>query len=142
MALIKGKQEFRTILDFSKDKISKNKVKRALREAEVHEVTELPDSNSFTFVENGIKIGMYQIQIIFPWLSADRKRTRLREYGGFKVAIFERRGNIIQNINLSTDRRFKHQYWADLNKDYDIRMKNLTDIIMFVKRLDSLKMFL
>lgn len=142
MALIKGKQEFRTILDFSKDKISKNKVKRALREAEVRELVQLKDSNTHTFVENDIKIGMYRIRLFFSSIDSSRDRSRLKEYGGFRVAIYECRGNVIQNINLSTDRRFKHQYWADLNKDYDIRMKNLTDIIMFVKRLDNLKMFL
>lgn len=142
MALIKGKQEFRTILDFSKEEISKNKVKRALREVEVCEVSQIPDTNSFTFVENGIKIGMYQVQLIFPWLSAERNRKRLREYGQFKIAIFECRGKIQKNINLSIDKRFKNQYWVDLNKDYEIRMKTLTDIIMYIKRLDNLKMFL
>lgn len=142
MSLIKGKQEFRTILDFTKGKISKNMIKRALRQVEVHEVTQLPGSESYTFVENGIRIGMYQLQIIFPSVSADRQRTRLREYGGFKVGIFERKGKTLCNINVTTDKRFKDQYWTSYNKDYQIRMKNLTDIIMYLKRLDNLKSFL
>lgn len=142
MSLIKGKQEFRTILDFSKGKLSKNKIKRAIREVEVHEMIQLPGSTTYTFVENGIKIGMYQLQIVFPSLSAHRNRTRLREYGGFKVAIFESKRNVLQNINLASDKRFKEQYWLDSNKNYALRMKDLPNIIMYLRRLDDLKLFL
>lgn len=142
MALIKGKQEFRTILDFSKEKISKNKVKHAIREAEVRELVQLKDSNTHTFVENEIKIGMYSIRLFFSSIDSSRDRSRLKEYGGFRVAIYECKNNVFRNINLSTDRRFKQQYWLNLNEHYSIRMKNLTDIIMFIKRLDNLKIFL
>lgn len=144
MSLIKGKQEFRTILDFSKGEISKNMVKEALRNADVHEMIRLPDSNTYTFVENDIIVGMYQIRLAFSSLDSVQNRTRLREYGGFRIAIYERnrKGTVIQNINLSNDKRFKGQYWVELNKGYDVRMKNLVDVIMHLKRLNNLKMFL
>jgi len=144
MSLIKGKQEFRTILDFSKGKVSKNMIKRALREAKVQEVTKLPDSESYTFVENQIKIGMYKVRILFPSLSAYRDRQLLREYGGFRVAIYEvtstGKNKVLRNIKLDS-KLFKNQYWVNLNPNYKIRMKNLTDIIMYLKRLDNLKIF-
>lgn len=144
MSLIKGKQEFRTILDFSKEDISKNLVKQALREAEVCEVARLPESGSSTLVENYIIVGMYQIHLLFSSIDAGNHRSKLKEYGGFRVAIYERnrKGNVLQNINLDRDRRFKTQYWAKLNHGYDIRMKNLVDIIIHLKRLNNLKMFL
>lgn len=141
MSLIKGKQEFRTILDFSKGKVSKNMIRRELRNAEVHELTQLPNTNSFTFIENDIKVGMYLIRLSFSSMDADKSRNRLREYGGFRIALYEIREKSNKNINLNS-KLFKHQYWVELNKDYNLRVKNLTDVIMYLKRLDNLKMFL
>jgi len=141
MSLIKGKQEFRIILDFSKGKISKNIINRSLREAKVQEVAKQPDSDSYIFIENGIRVGIYQIQIIFPWLNAEDDRQLLREYGGFRIAIFEHsKDKILHNIKLDS-KLFKNQYWVELNQNYKIRMKTLTDIIMYLKRLDNLNIF-
>lgn len=140
MSLIKGKQEFRTILDFSKDKLSKNMIKQALRGVEVHEVSFLPESNTYTFVENEIRVGMYTIRLLFSSVSAET-RTQLKEYGGFRVAIYEHKNKSLKNINLDKCKLFKGQYWLSLNDGYDIRMNNLTDIIMHLKRLDNLKIF-
>ncbi len=140
MSLIKGKQEFRTILDFSKDKVSKNMIKRALRDVEVRELVPIPDSESYNFVENNIRIGMYQVRLFFSSVDADVTRTQLKEYGGFRIAIYERKRKTLQNISLN-HKLFKNQYWVPLNKDYNIRMTNLTDIIMYLKRLDDLKTF-
>lgn len=140
MTLIKGKQEFRTILDFSKGKISRNMIQQALRKVEVRELVQ--DSNHYTFIENDIIVGMYQIRLSFSSLDAIENRSRLREYGGFRVSIYERKNKAIQNTNLLRDKRFKEQYWVNLNKNYDIRMKNLVDIILYLKRLNNLKIFL
>jgi hypothetical protein len=142
MSLVKGRQEFRTILDFSKEKLSKNKIKTALRQVEVLEYARGQDST--LFIENNIKIGMYNIRLLFSSCDADKNRNRLKEYGGFQVAIYERnrKCNIIQNINLLKDKRFKNQYWTNLNNGYNIRMKNLIDIIIFTERLNKLRMFL
>jgi hypothetical protein len=142
MSLVKSKQEFRTILDFSKGKLSKNKIKNSLREAEVLEYTQHGDAISF--VTNDIQIGMYQIRLCFYSVNAEQSRNRLKEYGGFRVAIYERhrRSNAIQHINLDKDKRFNGQYWTKINKGYNLRMKHLVDIIMFTNRLNKLKMFL
>lgn len=145
MSLIKGRQEFRTILDFNgKNKISKNKIRQALREVEVCELVCLPDTSIYTFVENDITVGMYQIRLSFSSVDSSRSRNRLREYGGFRVAVYERskKGNVLHNINLFNDRRFKSQHWVETNKDYNLRMKHLVDIIIHLNRLNRLKMFL
>jgi hypothetical protein len=144
MSLVKGKQEFRTILDFSEGKLSKNKVKNALRKVEVRELVRLENSNTLCLVENDIRVGMYQIRLSFSSFDSTHTRSKLREYGGFRVNIYERnrKGNTIQYINLSRDKRFHHQKWAKLNHDYAIRIKNLVDIIVYVSRLNQLKMFL
>lgn len=144
MSLIKGKQEFRTILDFSRSKISKNFIKQSLREAEVREVVCLPDSNTYTFVENYIRVGMYQLRLSFESVDSVNNRTKLKDYGGFSVAIYERnrKGNVLQNINLVKDKKFKDQYWVELSKSYGIRINNLVDIVMYLNRLNQLKLFL
>lgn len=144
MSLIKGKQEFRTILDFSREKLSKNKIKEALRQVEVLEVVHRDEDSTNTFVENFINVGMYQIRLLFPYLDACNNRSRLKEYGKFRIGIYERSsfGKSMHNISLAKDRRFKQQYWVELNKDYNLRINNLVDIIMYLHRLDQLKMFL
>ncbi len=143
MSLIKGKQEFRTILDFSKGKVSKNMIKRSLRNATVHEMTQLPETGSLTFVENDIRIGIYHVRLFFSSVDAGRDRSRLREYGGFRIAIYERtsKGKAMRNVSLN-NKLFRNQYWVELNKGYNLRMKNLADVIMYLKRLDNLKLFL
>lgn len=144
MSLIKGKQEFRTILDFSKGKVSKNHIKRSLRKVEVREVVKLPESNTFTFVENNITVGMYQLRLSFQSVDSFNDRTKLKEYGGFRIAVYERnrKANILKNINLDKDKRFCNQYWLDSNKNYGLRINNLVDIIMHLSKLNNLKMFL
>lgn len=144
MSLVKGKQEFRTILDFSEGKLSKNKVKNALRKAEVLEMVRLENSNTYCLIENDIRVGMYQIRLSFSTMDSSCTRSKLREYGGFRVNIYERnrKGNTIQYINLAKDKRFHYQKWTKLNHDYSVRIKNLVDIIMYVSRLNQLKMFL
>lgn len=145
MTLIKGKQEFRTILDF-KSKLSKNKIRQALRDVEVFEMTELPDSECYTFIENHITVGMYRIRLSFSSLDATLSRKRLRDYGGLRVAVYEssQRGKskFNTNINLARDRRFTNQYWTQLNPDFKVRMKDLANIIIHLQRLNNLKMFL
>lgn len=144
MSLIKGKQEFRTILDFSKGRMSKNKVREALRHTEVLECVYREEDSTHTFVENLINVGMYQVRLIFSSVDAVNVRSRLKEYGKFRIAIYERsrHGNVVHNISLAKDKRFTNQYWVDLNKDYNLRINNLVDIIMYLHRLNSLKMFL
>ena len=56
MSLIKASQEFRTILDFSHNKITKHKVRKALRTVEVHELVCNENTKSYTFVENDINV--------------------------------------------------------------------------------------
>lgn len=142
MGLIKGTQEFRTILDFSKGKVSKNMIKTSLRNAEVLELVKKKDTNDFIFIDNDILVGMYRIRLSFYSKDLSRSRTKLREYGQFHIAIYESgKDGSIHNINLKRDRRFKDQYWAKF-PGYDFRMKNLVDVIYYLKRLNNLKMFL
>lgn len=138
MSLIKGKTEFRTILDVN-SKASKNQINKALRQVEVIELVCNEDANHYTFVENDIVVGMYNIRLEFYSISTEQ-RSRLKEYGGFKVSIYE--NNNSTGIKLNRDKRFKNQYWVKLNQDYKIRTNILTDIIMYTKRLDELKLFL
>ena len=96
------------------------------------------------FLENDIIVGMYQIRLFFNHREVGQHRTRLRDYGGFRIAIYERtrKGTVLHNINLNKDSRFKHETWIDLNKDCNVRIKNLVDIIILLQRLNSLRMFL
>jgi hypothetical protein len=142
MSLVKGKQEFRTILDFSYKKISKTRIAQALRDVEVLELIHSQESNTYTFIENEIIVGMYQIRLFFNKKELDQNRTRLKEYGGFGVAIYERKHSALQNINLQRDKRFNNQAWVELNGQHKIRAKTLVDIILHLRRLNYLKMFL
>jgi hypothetical protein len=137
MTLIKSSPEERTILDFSKGEISKNMIKSALRSAEVLE--HIKSENSFTWIDNYIKIGMYQISLQFYERNLVNSRRKLREYGSFDIVISERYRGDNAIIDRNKDVRFKSQYWI---KNHKLRMKDLVDVIMFIKRLNNLKAFL
>ena len=138
MTLVKTTLESRTILDFSKGKISKNMIKSALRSAEVLEYKKSDDS--FTWIDNHIKVGMYQITLEFYERCTIDPRKKLREYGSFDIIISEKyKNNYVIVVNKKRDSRFKNQYWA---KGGSLRMKNLVDVIMYLRRLNNLKAFL
>ena len=137
MTLIKSSPEERTILDFSKGEISKNMIKSALRSAEVLEYIKSEDH--FIWIDNNIKIGMYQIELQFYERNLVNSRRKLREYGSFDIVISERYRGDNAIIDRNKDVRFKSQYWI---KNHKLRMKDLVDVIMFIKRLNNLKAFL
>jgi len=138
MSLVKSRQEFRTILDFSKGELTKNKLKFALRQIEILECEECKDTT--ILIVSGIRIGMYHIDLILGEFGSTK--TPLRKYGKFRVNIYEVHKDIdYRYIFLPNDERFKNQYWSKLNKKSDLRIKNLIDIIMYLKRLNNLKAF-
>lgn len=144
MSLVRGRHEIRTILDFSKGKISKNSVKQALRKVEVLEIYQ-KEENINTFVDNYIQVGMYEIYLGLKG-APSRDRTRLKNYGCFHVAVYEKKDkkspSSLKNINLNNDGRFKNQYWVGLNSNSKLRTKNLVDVIMHARRLNDLRLFL
>lgn len=140
MSLIKGKREQRTILDFSQQKLSKNLIAKSIRKVEVLEAVRMSE-DSWNFINNTIKVGHYNIHLIFSYLDAGRDRKQLREYGGFQVAIScDTVHSISRKINLNGS-LFKDQKWVSLNEGYNLRMKDLPDIIMYLNRLDNLSAF-
>lgn len=138
MSTKKGKQEIRTILDFSQGKISKNSVRKALRQVVVEDV--LDSETDVKLIYNVIKVGPYKIHLRFPFLSETNKK--LKEYGKFKIVVSEMNRDVESAINLSSDRRFKTQYWISHNENFQMLMKTLADVIVYCGRLNRLKSFL
>jgi len=141
MSLLRGKQEFRDILTFNADNISKNFIKQALRDLEIENVVR-SESGSYSFVENRIIVGMYHIQLSLQYGYEPNHKIKLKDQGELRVAIFEKKRNSLKYINLSRDKRFANQYWVKLNHNSDIKINTLTDIIIYLYRLDRLKLFL
>ena len=140
--LVKGDYEAKAILDFSsRGKLSKNFIKQSLRKIEITDFQRLDDQ--VTFIDNYISVGMYEIHLYFSGAPSGEANL-LKNCGGFHVAIFEvnHRNNVCQNIKLSTDARFKNQYWISLSNKKQLKINNLVDIILYAKRLNSLKIFL
>ena len=137
MSLFKGGYEARSILDFSKGKISKNFIGQLLRK------TEIIEYDQSIFIDNYISVGMYKIHLFFVE-PPSHEPSPLKKCGEFSVAIFEvnHKNNVSQHISLSKDIRFKNQYWVSLSYKSQLKIKNLIDIIMYVKRLNNLKLFL
>lgn len=139
MSLFKiNAQEHRTILDFSQGEISKSLVRNALQNVEVITFTK---GDGFRSIDNEIRIGMYLIRLYF-YPSLDTK-NRLKEYGEFQISLHEIQGtHALKQINPRLDSRFNQEYWVSLNSNGQLKPKNLIDIIIFVKRLNNLKVFL
>lgn len=143
MSMLKAKLESKVILDFSKGRVTKNRIRQALRKVEVLEHLKVNGVN--TIRDNFIEVGMYRIQIT-PYALSTERRKHLREYGGIRVVIFDRsvEHGIVYwtNTTIERDKRFKHQPWTKLNKDYKIRIKHLIDIIYYCHRLNKMRAFL
>lgn len=141
MSLIRNKLEHRTILDFSKGKVSENSVKQALRQADVLELTNSTEVRKL--IVNRIKVGMYMIYLRFSDMDTSGNRKRLKQYGKFSIHIYEEdRSGSRSLINLNSDSRFKSQYWTSINRNSGFLMKNLADVIIHCDRLNHLKAFL
>lgn len=139
MSTIRGMLQSRTILDFSKNKVSKNYVAQALRKVEVLETTKNSE-HSIIFIENYIQIGMYKIRIL-PYALHINSRTKLKEYGGFSIEITET-GHEDKPLNYQKDCRFKDQGWIKQASTYQLHNKQLIDIILHCNRLNNLSIFL
>lgn len=136
MSLVKSKKEHKIILDFSAKKVSKNLIKKSLKDAQVQRFVRKDECNTIYMVDNIIKIGMYFIKLNLV-ATDDTLKTKIKHYGNFNVNIYD-----VNKINLLKDRRFKSQYWVSINKNNGIKVKSLIDIIMYVKKLNNLKVFL
>ena len=143
MTKVRGKIERRTVLDFGRGKVSKNHIRQALRRAEVPEI--IFTNNDCTFIDNCIQVGMYQICIVpkvrSPFEFLDSPKTKLKDYGGFTIEIFEKTNDRLKPINCQKDGRFKEQKWASLAYTYDVRMKHLLEMILHCSRLNNLRVF-
>jgi hypothetical protein len=136
MTAIKAKYEGRLVLDFSKGKYSKNKIKQALRKCEIISSKPGIKSNEVTVFLNQIKVGMYTIYIkLLP--DSPNSWNKLSQFGDFEIGICDPWG-----IDLEKDGRFKHQYWVKNNFFGKLRIKHLIDIIAHCIRLNNLKAFL
>lgn len=151
MTAIRSAIEFRNISDFTSPKnLSKRQIIDQLRCAEVLEAKF--DKDVVTFIVNNIKVGMYVITLSFAdsqdVTNTGTSRSRLTQYGRFLINIYENAiavdkhgiGHVLsKDIEISRDRRFKHQKWS--NKE-TFNINELADVIMHCNRLNDLKAFL
>jgi hypothetical protein len=138
MTAIRAQEEPRTILDFSHEKCSKNKIKKALDNCYLTSLDEKEDD--VTVYINQIQIGMYNVAILLPYdMTGPRK---LKEFKDFEVCIYDSPDPKASRINLRKDSRFRSQDWVEQNFFGKLRVKHLVDIVYHCQRLDRLKAFL
>lgn len=145
MTLIKtNDRETRTVLDFSGDRCSKNKIRKRLRSIEIEswrQTGEKPASgNSIRFIDNEIKVGIFTIDIFIPGLTVGiQGEHKLKDFKtGLGIGIREdKRDN--SHIKVYSHPLFRDQYWKSFT---NFRMKHLVDVIVYLQRLDHLKAFL
>lgn len=139
MTAIRSHEEPRTVLDFSQGKSSKNKIKQALTDCTLASLVEDQDYE-VTLYLNQIKVGMYSIVLQLPY---DLEGTRkLKDFKDFEISIYDSEDVRTSRINLKKDPRFKDQYWVPLNFFGKLKVKHLTDVVVYCQRLDRLKAFL
>lgn len=135
MTVSKIKFEKRTILDLTQEeKLSKNKISKLLRDIEI---ISLDPINHILF-DNNIKIGAYNIKLVLGHSHEGSKR--LKKYGHFAVRVYEN----FKEVNVERDRNFKNMEendWIERNRDLNLRICDLIDVILYCKRLDNLYLF-
>lgn len=137
MTLIKSRREHITILDFSDGELSKNMIQQSLRKTKIAEISK-DNKKTFTIFDNYIKVGMYDIKLVFQEDGIKKSSKHLREFGKFQVSIDESN----KEINLYNDKRFKGQGWLKDNKSGSLRVNSLVEAIYHCYRLNKLKLFL
>lgn len=146
MTAIKATHRRKTILDFSKGKCSKNSIKQALRHCQLNSIELVkPNGNEYTVIINEVVVGMYTVQLHFPFDSSSKSKT-LKNHGDFEMCIYhtidDENPKSSPSIDLKRDYRFQDQYWVPFNFFGKLKIKHLVDIIYYCHRLDGLKAFL
>jgi hypothetical protein len=137
---------FRTVLDFSGERCSKNKIEQSLRTLEVMSFNYDEKTNTNLTVENYIRVGIFDIQLI---LSVETGTKKLRAFDGMCISIRERNKNYgLTNYESFLQERanykrlFGKQYWNQYNSMSEFKIAYLVDAIDYCQRLNNLKAFL
>ena len=134
MTAITGRLQNNTILDFSRGKFSKNKIKKLLQNCEIKCFSPGSKLNEVIHHVNIVKVGMYNIRIILPYDSSNH--SKLKDYD-FIISIRDNK-----YIDLEHDIRFKNEYWIHKNCLGTLKSKHLIDAIAYCCRLNQLNYFL
>jgi len=145
MTAVKCKQEYKTLLDFSKSKrrVSKNLVKKLLRQVEVTSYRE--DNKDIIHTSYHIIVDNYKIRLILNPLqeygcaAPAHKNNTLKQYGSFMIELSEKLTTHYKSIN-PRDYRFKTQYWVEFLRP--TRINDLVNAVVYCSRLSNLKAFL
>lgn len=143
MSVSKVKHQHKVILDFSDQKLTKDNVKRSLREISIEplfkDVSGHMIGEQLICIDNEIRVGMYKISLLLSPSVSRFTSHKLKEFGDFRIKIFETGNKNAREINLRRDGRFKEQHWAQKN---NCGLKDLEEAIHHCKRLDHLKAFI
>jgi len=131
MSLIKGRQEDHLLLDFSGKKYSKNKIRKALKGAEVISVVSNGEFN--VYIQYYIKVGMYYVWL---WLHPGVK-GKLKDCDSVQWSVSETFKQ--RTLSPMIDSRFRKEYWVKLET---VTINDLTNIIAHCQRLNNLTIFL
>ena len=134
--------QYKTILDFTNPRLSKNFITQSLRRTNF--VCSISDEHTgiVTHVEPEVKVGMFKIHLVLSPTSRDSNFKNLRNYGKFYIKIYELSSRGEKEINSFRDPLFKKQYWASKNFKSWLKIKDLINIIMYLNKIDKLKAFL
>lgn len=133
MTASRVKHESKTILDLSKERLSKNKVIKLLRETEIKTSVDDPG----TYIDNDVRVGIYSIKLLL----SPGNGPRLKNYGRFGIRLYEIKRDGPQEIYIEKDPNFKSNDWVKRNAKYELRTNDLVSAILYCKRLDKLKLF-
>lgn len=132
------KEEVRTVLDFSRGRHSKNKIKRLIRDLEIEAYKYNAENNTNTFIRNEIRVGIFTIELI---VSIQFDQHRLKDFSGMVIDIREeKREN--PYIKLHSHHLFKNQNWAVDMCMSGFKVNHLIEAIHYCVRLNNLKIFL
>jgi hypothetical protein len=142
MTAVKCKQEYKTLLDFSKTdrRVSKNLVKQLLRQAELPSYQR--DDKSITHINHDIIVGIYKIRLSLC-NEFDAQKNKLKQYGNFSFNIMELTSSgdeygAAYVLLPPRDKLFKNQYWYYNDK---LRINDLANAIIYCSRVSNLKAF-
>lgn len=140
MSAINIKHEFRMVLEIpvSNRKLTRNSIQRLVRKTDF--IVKESSISKTIHIDNQIKIGTYTILLMLCEAKC-LEPQHIRDYNGIGIRVFQNGLNGLVEVKMQNNSLFEDQEWIKRNLEFNLRMYDLINAIIFFMRLDRLKAF-
>lgn len=141
MTAIKTKHEYAT-LDLNKKQFSKSSLQKTLQGIKLAKSSFKKDGASVTLFITTVRVGVFDISLnIYDFVGFSlEKGVVLSDVENFDVSIWETNAEL--PIDIEKNDVFKNQKWVQANLKSKMTINELSEAIMYCRRVSNIKSFL